>query len=208
MRLCRVHLFRHAEVVGLRGRTCRGQVDVPLSPIGEARSSAAAAWLHAHRPPPDRVYSSDLSRCLHLARAIHPDPRVSAALREQDMGTWDGRTWEDLTREDPAGTSAYWDDYVDARPPGGESYREVYARVNRWWAEEAPEGQVVIVTHIGVIRALLCGWMGLGPGQALRWAPDYASHSEVLLAEAGAVIERFGEEVAGTPAATPAPAGQ
>lgn len=204
-RLCRVHLFRHAEVVGLRGRTCRGHADVPLSPAGEQRSAAAAAWFHAHHPPPDHVYTSDLSRCLHLARALHPAPEVYPALREQDMGAWDGRSWEDLTREDPVGTSAYWADYVDARPPGGESYREVYTRASRWWADVDPEGTVVIVTHIGVLRALMCAWMGLEPGQALRWAPDYASHSEVLLAEAGAVITRFGEEVAGSPAASPAP---
>lgn len=63
-----------------------------------------------------------------------------------------------------------------------------------WWiAQDFGEKRVVLVTHIGVIRALMCGWLGLGPDQALRWAPAYASHSQVLLAEAGCVIERFGE---------------
>lgn len=198
LRLCRVHLFRHGEVVGAGDRRCRGQADVPLSERGIAQSDAAASWYARTRPAPERVLSSDLQRCLALARRFDPTVTGLPALREQDMGAWDGKTWAELTEADPAGTSAYWADYVDARPPGGESYRDVYERVARWWDAAELEGRVVIVTHIGVIRALVCHWMGMGPDQALRWAPGYATHSEVLLAEAGAVIERFGEATGGT----------
>ncbi|MDP2305328.1 MAG: histidine phosphatase family protein [Pseudomonadota bacterium] len=193
----RVHLFRHGEVAG--SRVCRGQSDARLSPRGEAQSAAAAEWLHCTHPAPDVIVSSDLSRCTHLARHLTPAPILAPALREQDMGRWDGRGWEDLTIEDPAGTTAYWDDYVNARPPGGESYGECFARVTAWWdaqdfgQERLGERRVVLVTHIGVIRALACHWLGMPPDQALRWAPAYASHSRFLLADAGAVVESFGE---------------
>ncbi|MES2641818.1 MAG: histidine phosphatase family protein [Myxococcota bacterium] len=188
----RVHLFRHGEVAG--SRVCRGQSDARLSPRGEAQSAAAAEWLRRAYPAPDVVITSDLSRCTTLARHLSPTPILVPALREQDMGRWDGRGWEDLTIDDPAGTTAYWDDYVNARPPGGESYGECFARATTWWdAQEFADQRVVVVTHIGVIRALACHWLGLGPDQALRWAPSYASHSRVLLADAGAVIESFGE---------------
>ena len=193
-RLCRVHLFRHGEVEGPRGRVCRGQADDPLSAVGRAQSARIAAWVAATLPAPDRIVSSDLSRCADLARQLGPvvtEPR----LREQDMGRWDGRTWEDITTEDPTGTLAYWDDYVDARPHGGESFGDVYRRVTTWWDAQEFEGRVIVVTHIGVIRSLVCHWLGLGPDQGLRWAPGYATHTEILLAEAGAVVERFGERV-------------
>lgn len=191
-RVVRVHLFRHGAVTG--ERVCRGQSDAPLSATGEAQSAAAAVWFARTTPRPDLVLSSDLGRCLALARQLSGDARLVPALREQDMGAWDGRTWEDLTRADPAGTLAYWNDYVSARPPGGESFGDCFRRVTEWWEREGPRaGRVVIVTHIGVIRALTCHWLGLGPGEALRWAPAYASHSRVLLADAGAVIESFGE---------------
>lgn len=192
-RLCRVHLFRHGEVVGGRGRTCRGHGDVPLSELGQAQTALLARWARTNLPPPDHVYSSDLSRCTALGRALHPAPEELPGLREQHMGAWDGRTWEDLTREDPAGTSAWWGDYVHARAPGGESFGELYDRVGTWWESEPREGRIFLVTHIGVIRALVCRWLGLGPGEGLRWAPGYATHTQILLAEAGAVIERFGE---------------
>lgn len=188
----RVHLFRHGEVAG--SRVCRGQHDAALSPRGVAQSDAAAAWFRRTQPAPDVVVSSDLSRCAELARRLGTDVRYAPELREQDMGAWDGRGWEELTREDPAGTTAYWADYVNARPPGGETYGECFARAVAWWeAQDFADRRVVVVTHIGVIRALVCRWLGRGPDEALRWAPGYASHSRVLLAEAGAVVEAFGE---------------
>jgi len=192
-RVCRVHLLRHGEVEGPRGRVCRGQSDDPLSALGQRRSAAIAAWFRT-QPAIDALYSSDLSRCRDLAVQLG-DPELSPALREQHMGTWDGRTWAELTEADPSGTLAWWNDYVNARPPGGESFGEVHARVVAWWEGAPRDGNVVVVTHIGVIRALVCHWLGLGPDQGLRWAPGYATHTEVLLAEAGAVVERFGERI-------------
>ena len=191
-RVCRVHLFRHAEVIGAEERRSRGHADVALSAKGVADTAAAARrW----PGPYDTVYTSDLVRCRSLAEQLgRTGPLVTTPLlREQAMGEWDGLTWAELTARDPAGTTAYWDDYVNARPPGGESYADVFLRVNGWWRDTDPEGVVAVVTHIGCIRALVCGWLGMGAGEALRWAPEYASHSEVLIADAGAVITRFGE---------------
>ncbi|MFZ5475708.1 MAG: histidine phosphatase family protein [Myxococcota bacterium] len=185
----RVHLFRHGEVAG--ARVCRGQSDAPLSERGLAQTAAAAGRF---REKPDVVFSSDLSRCMALARAIGGDVVAVPELREQHMGEWDGFSWPELTARDPLGVRAYWNDYVNARPPGGESYGDCYLRVNRWWAaQDLADKRVVVVTHIGVIRALTCEWLGMGPHDALRWAPAYASHTQVLLAQAGCVVERFGE---------------
>lgn len=192
-RVVSVHLFRHGETEQGATRLCRGHADVPLSAKGLAQSQQAAAWFLRQHPRPDVVFSSDLSRCTALAQAITPDFRPTPLLREQSMGRWESRSWEELTIADPAGVTAYWDDYTTARPPEGESYNDLAARVVGWWEAEAPrEGRVVLVTHIGVIRALVCHWLGLRTDQALRWAPRYASCSEVLLAEAGAVISSFG----------------
>lgn len=191
-RLVRVHLFRHGEVDGRR--VCRGHSDGALSPLGLDQTERAAAWFRRTVPRADRIISSDLSRCAALARALDPGATLEASLREQDMGGWDGQPWEALTRADPAGVTAYWDDYVAARPPGGETYGECYDRATGWWKRQNFDDQrVVLVTHIGVIRALTCFWLGLGPAEALRWAPRCASHSQLLLADAGCVVESFGE---------------
>lgn len=197
-RVAHVHLFRHGAVETGGRRVCRGQADVPLSPAGLAQSDAAAAAFLTRFGAPDRVLSSDLSRCRTLAERFGVPVEAVAALREQDMGDWEGRDWDELSAADGAAVTAYWDDYVDGRPTGGETWAEAAARVSRWWAGAADGfygGRVVIVAHVGTLRALLCHWLGLPPGQALRFAPAYASHTHVLHAEAGVVLETFGERL-------------
>lgn len=193
LRLARLHVFRHGEVVTGPARVCRGHTDAPLSDLGHQQSRLVADRFLAQYGPPARVFSSDLSRCRDLAVLFQAPVETIPDLREQHMGDWEGRTWESLTRENGAAVTAFWDDYVAGRPPGGESWGEAAARVQRWYGAQRPlEGRIVVVTHIGPIRALLCGWLGLGPGQGLRFAPAYASETVVLDADAGAVIESLG----------------
>lgn len=190
----RLHLFRHGEVESKR-RVCRGQSETPLSAKGLADSLAAAQAL-VERVRPDLVISSDLTRCRPLAEAFGLPVRWEPRLREQHMGDWEGRDWEELTVADAAAVTAYWADYVNGRPTGGETWAEAYARVVGWWEAEKVgllDQRVVVVGHVGTLRALFCHWLGLGPGEALRFAPATASHSQVLWAEAGAVFERMGE---------------
>lgn len=195
-RVVRVHVFRHGEVETGGRRVCRGQSDVPLSDRGRAQCDAAAAAFRSRHGQPDQVISSDLSRCVWFAERFGVPVRYVPALREQDMGRWEGHDWEELSAADGPAVTAYWEDYVHGRPTGGETWGEASARIVGWWEQEREamlDQRVVIIGHVGTVRALLCSWMGLGPDQALRWAPGFATHTQVLWAEAGAVIERMGE---------------
>lgn len=193
LRVARVHCFRHGEVVRGPERMCRGQADVELTEAGRAASATVAARFLAEFGPPDRLLTSDLSRCTEMAAHFGVRPEVLPGLREQDMGSWEGRTWAELSQADGPAVTAYWDDYARARPTGGERWLDAAERVVRTWEALGPlEGRVVVCTHVGPIRALLCRWLGLPADQALRFAPGYASETRVLLADAGAVIEKFG----------------
>ncbi len=181
-------------------RVVRGQLDVQLSDSGALESRLLSAWLARHEPRPDVVFSSDLLRCTALAddygAKVARVPVRDVRLREQSMGAWEGRAWADITATDPKAVTAYWDDYHRARPTGGESFADLEARVVAWWRAtfEAHVGQrIVVSTHIGVIRALLCHWLGIQGNQALRFAPATASHTSVAIGEAGAVVMQFGE---------------
>ncbi len=194
-RAARVHLFRHGEVETGPLRICRGQADVPLSPRGREQSQAVAGRFLDHHGPPDRGLSSDLSRCTYLAAQFGLETELVPGLREQDMGRWEGRTWDDLTQADGPAVTAYWNNYVHGRPTGGETWGEAAARVVATWQSLLPlEGRVVIVSHVGPIRALLCHWLGLDAGEALRFAPAYATETRVIEADAGVVIEAMGLE--------------
>lgn len=201
----RLHLLRHGQVAGFARREVRGHRDVPLSSEGARQHAALAAWLASHEPAPDRVLSSDLSRCADLAdrvaaatgTPVDTDPR----LREQHMGSWEGRTWADLSAEQGPLVNAWWDDYARVRPPGGETLEEAGRRVDGLLDElladpvvaAGGERRVVLATHSGVVRLILCRALGLPADQALRFAPAAASHTSLLWAPAGAVVQSLGE---------------
>jgi len=195
-----MHLLRHGEVRQLTERVVRGQLDVDLSDEGTRQHERLAAWMADAEPAPDHLFSSDLRRCRLLAEAVAArtgaEIELDKRLREQSMGSWEGKTWETLTETDGDAVVRYWDDYHRARPTGGESMEDLAVRVAGWWKETAPRVQgkrVVVVTHIGVIRVVVCQFLGIPVADALRFAPATASHTSLLLAEAGAVLSTFGE---------------
>lgn len=195
-----LHLLRHGEVADHAQRHARGQLDVALTARGREQHARLARWFAACEPKPDAILSSDLSRCRDLAERLGAAhgiaPVYDARLREQSMGDWEGRPWDAITRELGPAINDYWDDYFASRPPNGESLADLAERLGAWWDETAPRiagGRVALVAHVGVIRALVGRFLRVPPDEALRFAPAVASHTRVLLAAPGAVLECFGE---------------
>lgn len=192
--LTEVHLLRHGTVEAMQSRVVRGQLDVALTSAGLEQHACLAGWMREQLPASYELYSSDLARCRDLAQRLGQPVNYDARLREQHMGRWEGRTWAEISAQEPAAVSNYWADYAQARPTGGESLVDLKNRVLDFWrARTVSHAPVVLVTHIGVIRSLLCEWLGVPLDQALRFAPATASHTHVLLSDSGAVINAFGE---------------
>ena len=168
-----LHLVRHGIAVGAEGR-CIGHTDLPLAPAGrDALAELAARW---PLPRVAHLVSSDLARAREsaqvLAEAWGVPIREDARLREMDFGRWDGRTWEELERDDADAFAEWMAHWEHARTPGGEGFGDVITRVGEWVADavraaRAEEmGEVVVVAHAGSIRALLVQVTGIGRGEA------------------------------------------
>ncbi|MBI3458185.1 MAG: histidine phosphatase family protein [Candidatus Rokubacteria bacterium] len=169
-----VALVRHAATPWTADRRIQGQDDPPLSADGEAqvarwRLPADLARLHAAAGL--GWAASPLRRAVETARCLGaPAPLLDPRLMERHYGAWQGLTWGEV---DAFPQESGW----HARPPGGESLVEVLARVRAWLEEraQAPGPDTwIVVTHGGVIRALLAATVGwdLCPPAPLRLLPE------------------------------------
>ena len=121
-------------------------------------------------------YTSDLARACETAgivgQALRMKPRNDRALRERNFGLAQGRPHSELSS---AASGIDIDRVVDAdaRPPEGESLRELYRRVGAFIADverHEREGDVLVITHGGVIRVAqaYCSRIAVG---AMSWGP-------------------------------------
>jgi broad specificity phosphatase PhoE len=167
-------LIRHGATPWNEARLLQGRADPGLSADGRAevgRWRLPPGWLGA------AWYASPLRRARETAELLGAGPvAVDARLIEMDWGAFERRRLADLRADDPLGMAGNEAKGLDFRPPGGESPREVAARVAAFVA--ALEGPAVAVTHKGVIRAALAlatGWDMRRP-PPVRTRRDHALH--------------------------------
>jgi broad specificity phosphatase PhoE len=185
----RLVLVRHGPTHA-KGMT--GWTDLPA----DLSDQAAVARLADALPPAAAVISSDLSRAIATADAIQgPRPRLphDPRLREIHFGAWESRLPGDIARDHPDLSRAFWDGAPGARPPGGESFDDLAARIRTATdaALSAHPGDLVIVAHFGVVLAALARAAGWTTQQSLAHRIDPLSLSEIAITATGWSVTRI-----------------
>lgn len=153
-----VWLIRHGASVAPSG-VAIGATDPPLSDLGREQARQLTDRLHDR--PLSAVWASDLLRARDTAELIAEPHRLrvqtTAALREIDFGSWEGRFLGDLWQEDPEAARA-WDSDVRQTPPAfAETVAQLELRVAQLWGELEPSSrgaEVAVVAHRGSLAAL------------------------------------------------------
>jgi probable phosphoglycerate mutase len=168
-----IYLVRHAQSEWNAAGRWQGQADPPLSPHGREQSSALAE-LFPDRPV-TRVVTSDLQRAADtatpLATRFGLPLEVDRDLREIDVGTWSGRTREEIGAADPVALDLYFQGRTGWT--GGETYEQHEARsarAARRLSDSDVDGTLVAVTHGGTIRALVLALLEIDPAHRWRFA--------------------------------------
>jgi probable phosphoglycerate mutase len=164
----RLFLVRHGEVEANVTMRYVGRQDDPLNEKGRyqaERLAAAFAELTI-----DAIYSSPLQRTQNTADAIADATgtvvQVESRLIELDFGDWEGLTRAEVAAGGPTAraTLESWEHDPELAVPGGESLVDVQRRMTdlaRQLATEHPGKSIVLVSHMGPIKTLVCAALGV-----------------------------------------------
>ena len=182
----RMYIVRHGETAENARMAYLGLRDEPLNETGRRQAECAAEALSSIRHR--LVVSSPLRRAADTAARIHAasgaEIRKDDRLREGSFGEWEG-----LTRNEVLNRSArdaellrQWEENSSVSPPGGESGEDVRRRAVSLvedLAGEFPGDSVVLVSHVGPIKALLSAAMGIALNASRRLFLDPGTISVV-----------------------------
>lgn len=159
MHITRILAVRHGETAWNRDGRIQGHTDIDLNDHGRWQAGRLGQALREE--PIAAFYASDLVRARETAEAVarlHGGTvHTHAGLRERGFGQFEGRTWTELETQHPADATAWRQRVPDFAPPGGESLRQLQARVVATVTDLAsrhPGEQVLLVAHGGVLDIL------------------------------------------------------
>lgn len=169
----KVTFIRHTSL-NIAPDICYGQSDIDVSHQFENECARLQTKLMKYQF--DAVYASPLQRCAKLAQALNiGQPILDHRLKELHFGDWEMLTWVEIPRD-------YFDiwskDYANLAPPNGETFGDLQARGVAFLNEiktKHQHGHVAVVSHGGMIRAILAHTLNIPLKSLFRFTVDYAS---------------------------------
>ncbi len=179
-------LIRHTTPQIAAG-LCYGQSDIDVTASFNEELISIIAKLDALKLSGvewHSMVSSPLLRCTKLAYALNATLNLSiinedARLMELNFGDWELQAWDAIPR---AEFDIWADDYVNLAPPNGETFAELHERAKGFIAEVSnhlPQHNIVVVTHGGMIRAMLAEVLQIPLKHLFRFQIDYGSVTQL-----------------------------
>jgi alpha-ribazole phosphatase len=185
---------RHGQTdCSLENRFC-GTVDIPLNSSGQqmaealGKAYAGESW--------QAIYSSPLQRARDtaapLANRLGMQVQIEDGLREIGYGEWEGQLEHEIETVHKREFDAWAADPGRVSPPGGETAYQVAERalaaVHSIQAQHA-DGHVMVVTHKGVIRIVVCALLGIEVSLfRMRIAQEVGASTSIQFKETGPLL--------------------
>ncbi|MCE9499782.1 MAG: alpha-ribazole phosphatase [Leptospira sp.] len=172
-----IFLIRHTKVDIAEG-TCYGFSDIGLAGSFEEELK----FLKSKFPERKEIkfYSSPLRRCAILAGELSNQREIiyDRRLMELNFGNWELQKWDEISKKE---IHPWTRDFVNEKPPGGESYAELFKRSTEAFDEilRKNEEKIAIVAHGGIIRSLFSHILSIPLEKSFHLQIDYGSVSKI-----------------------------
>ena len=156
-----LYLARHGQTEwNIQGRF-QGHGDSPLTALGLEQAAALAERLKDITF--EAIYASPAGRASHTAQIVRGRREITIvldeALREINLGPWEGLDNEQVRRTWPAELDAFWHAPHHYQPPqGGESFAQLRERVVPFMealVARHAKANVLVVTHATTLKTIL-----------------------------------------------------
>ena len=187
----KLYIIRHGQTDWNISKKIQGRQDIPLNERGHFQAQCLGKAMENR--PITAVFSSPQIRAMETAIAVASPAGVPVIpvrdLMEINYGVWEGKTEEELLRDDRALYEAWWSHPAETAPPEGESINQVNERCRQAWKEIKPQltGDAAIVAHGG----LLAHFMEQLLGSESIAASTVAHNASITTIEYEPETERF-----------------
>ena len=171
-------MVRHGQSESNVLKTFTGQLDAPLTQIGQQQARLMAEYLDKYHV--DKIYASSLQRAVDTADAIAKRQNCSMvacdAIKEIYSGCWQGLTFDEIAEKYPQTYQVWRTDIGNATPEGGETCAQIYDRVTTFFQKLLTESEetVCLVCHAIPIRMMESYIKGssVAAAQEISWVPN------------------------------------
>lgn len=163
-----VFLFRHGQPADGGQDVCRGnKLDTPLSECGleQTRNNIRHLQQRFTRDQLERalIVTSPLQRAAYFGEQFHvalgTRHEVDPAMTDIDVGTWEGKSWQEIEEQWKTQFDLCWSDALSLDIPGaGESVSDFVERITkRWeyWMTQSSETLLIFCAHKAVNKIVL-----------------------------------------------------
>jgi len=176
-----IYLVRHTQTICDKG-VCYGQSDVAIVEPFDLVFENIISQL----PAEACIFSSPLKRCSLLAKHIQNKIKTISyqedeRLKEMNFGDWEMQNWNDIL---PEQLNPWMEDFVNIPASNGESFIELHQRVGEFLLSiisKEINKPIIIVSHGGVIRSILCNHGSLPLKDAFQNKVDFGQVIKIVL---------------------------
>lgn len=171
-----IYLIRHTKVNAPFG-TIYGHTDIDLADTYKKEWQQAVNKVKHLKNY--KLFSSPLTRCSNLAKEINTEFVTDKRIMELNFGDWEMKHLKDIPYKE---RENWFKNPGETKLPNGESFKELFDRVKDFFDELVKQDikTAIIITHAGVINALICYILEIPLHKAFSFTIDNGSLTKIV----------------------------